>query len=80
MPSFPCDNTDDVFPYEIYEGILSIIPKEEKKLGRKLTDKEIDQMCDLFGVDPNPDLYSKNQNSKPSASKTNPMTGSTNED
>ena len=80
MPSFPCDNTDDVFPYEIYEGILSIIPKEEKQLGRKLTDKEIDEMCISFGVDPNPDLYYKNQNLKPSASKTNLTKVSRNED
>ena len=64
MPSFPCDNTDEIFPVEIYEGIEASIPIEEKRLGRKLTDEEIDDWCRSYGVKPNPSLYRGVKNHK----------------
>jgi len=57
MPSFPCDNADDFVLQENLEIIFDEIEQKQKKLGRQLTQPEMNQIYKLLGVEPPGEIY-----------------------
>lgn len=57
MPSFPCDNTEDIVPDEMYDIVRDEIERKKVKLGRDLTQEEIDKCYTDEGFEPPTESY-----------------------
>lgn len=58
MPSFPCDNSDDDFVLqENLEIIFDDIEQKQMKLGRHLTQSEMNKIYEMYGVEPPGQVY-----------------------
>jgi hypothetical protein len=57
MPLFPCDNTDDIVPDEMYDSVRHEMRKLQKKLGRSLTEEEIAEIYNDEGLEPPTETY-----------------------
>jgi hypothetical protein len=58
MPSFPCDNSDDFVPDEMYDAVRLGIRTQRQKLGRPLTEEEMAPIYEMYGVEPPRECYS----------------------
>jgi hypothetical protein len=57
MPSFPCDNTGDFIPDEMYDIVRYCIEEKRRELGRDLTQDEIDKCYTDEGFEPPTESY-----------------------
>jgi hypothetical protein len=57
MPLFPCDNTDDIVPDEMYDSVRDEIETQQKKLGRMLTQEETTAIYEMEGLEPPTQIY-----------------------
>lgn len=57
MPSFPCDNSDDFIPDEMYDSVRDEIETQQKQLGRMLTEEEIAAIYEMEGLEPPAETY-----------------------
>lgn len=57
MPTFPCDNTGDLFKEGALELVFEAIEEKETELGRRLTQEEIDACYRAEDVDPPTQFY-----------------------
>ena len=57
MPAFPCDNTEDFVPDEMYDIVRDNIERKKIELGRELTQEEIDKCYTDEGFDPPTETY-----------------------
>ena len=57
MPSFPCDNTGDFVPDEMYDIVRDEIEKKTQEFGRDLTQDEIDKCYTDEGFEPPTESY-----------------------
>lgn len=57
MPSFPCDNSDDFIPDEMYDSVRNTIEEKTNELGRYLTKEEIEACFLEEGFDPPNNCY-----------------------
>ncbi|MEN9469325.1 MAG: hypothetical protein RL630_1058 [Verrucomicrobiota bacterium] len=57
MPSFPCDNSDDFVPDEMYDSVRDEIRTQRQKLGRPLTEEEIAEIYITEGLEPPREVY-----------------------
>lgn len=57
MPSFPCDNSGDFIPDEMYDSVRLEIETQQKQLGRMLTEEEIAAIYEMDGLEPPGETY-----------------------